>query len=354
MAQLEETIPPIILYSDYNYCFSAWKSQPHITDECELIQRFMPSGTILEVGCNDGLFLLEVAKYGDYNCIGVEPNKVSSKEAQDKGVRVINQFFEEAINAELKDVSVQVLVARQVLEHIIDVDLFLAAANRMLDLGGLICIEVPNTNIALTSGDVSCLWEEHVNYFTPLSLLHALEGFGFKVLVNKTYQFSGEAILIIAEKIDHIVEFIKPLEVNNSNFIGFADSINEYKKLLLDTLETYRMNNWLVVMYGSGCRASTAIHSLELTPLLDSIVDDQTEKQGLYMPRVSIPVSSSNSIKQDSRVLFLLAVNNENEQKVIQKINQLDLDQFETLTLHSPSNIKEELQRVSSKIIYAT
>mgnify|MGYP003631778858 FL=1 len=156
MAQLEQTISPEILYSDYNYCFSSWKSQPHIADECELIQHYLPSGTILEVGCNDGLFLSEVAKYGDYNCIGVEPNKVSSKSANDKGIRVINRFFEDAIDAELKDISLQALVARQVLEHIIDVDLFLAAANKMLDSEGLLCIEVPNTNIALTTGDVSC------------------------------------------------------------------------------------------------------------------------------------------------------------------------------------------------------
>jgi hypothetical protein len=108
------------------------------------------------------------------------------------------------------------------------------------------------------------------------------------------------------------------------------------------------------VLYGSGCRASTAIHSLELIAFIDSIVDDQVEKQGLYMPQTMQPVTSSDVLKGKENVLFLLAVNNENETKVIDNIAGLNIANFETLSLHSPTNIKNELQRVSSLITYAT
>lgn len=354
MAQLAQTIPPEILYTNYNYCFSTWKNQPHVADECELIKQMMPNGTIVEVGCNDGLFLSAMAEYGDYKCIGIEPNKVSSKLAQSKGLTVINKFFEDTIDNELAEIDVNVVVARQVLEHINDVDLFLAEANRMLVLGGIICLEVPNTDIALTTGDVSCLWEEHVNYFTPASLQAALEGFGFKLRVNKTYKFSGEAILMIAEKIENRATFKKPSTVDIKEFLNYSDSVAEYKTLLIDTLHEYRNNDYSIVLYGSGCRASTAIHSLELIAFIDSIVDDQVEKQGLYMPQTMQPVTSSDVLKGKENVLFLLAVNNENETKVIDNIAGLNIANFETLSLHSPTNIKNELQRVSSLITYAT
>lgn len=354
MAQLEETIPPDILYSDYNYCFSTWKKQPHITDECEMIGKMMPSGTVVEVGCNDGLFLSQISQFGDYHCIGIEPNKVSSQLARERGFTVVNKFFEDTLEAELKDVEVNVVVARQVLEHIHDVDLFLKEANRMLTLGGLICIEVPNTDIALRTGDVSCLWEEHVNYFTPASLRAALQGFGFSVKVSKTYHFSGEAILMIAEKVTNCTEFEKPKSVNIDDYLGYAKAVSDYKTKLLKTVNEFKQDGYQIVLYGSGCRASVALHSLELNGLVDTIVDDQVEKQGKFMPKAPIPVSSSSELNGKENLLVLLAVNNENESTVIDKVNQLNIVSFQTISLHSPNDISSELDKINSLLSHAT
>lgn len=343
LGQLDETIAPEVLYSGYNFCFSAWKAQPQTQDECQIIRQYMPSGTVLEVGSNDGMFLSEIKEYGDYDCIGIEPNKVACAQARGKGLTVINRFFEDALNHELAESSVQVVVARQVLEHIQDVALFLKSANKLLDIGGLICIEVPNTDIALTTGDVSCLWEEHVNYFTPDSLRNALESFGFEIVVEKTYLFSGEAIMMVGRKIADCVKMRPAKAVNLDKFNDYSAKVDCYRTDLKQLITIAKSNEFSVALYGSGCRASVAIHALDLVEEVDLIVDDQEEKQGMYMPRTTLPVSSSSALLNNSRVLILLAVNNENEDKVLRRIDMMGIVDYFTLSLHSPRDIQREI-----------
>ncbi len=343
LGQLEESIPSEVLYSDYNFCFSSWKAQPHIIDECELIRELKPAGTILEVGSNDGLFLSTVKEYGDYKCIGIEPNPVTNDEAKAKGLNIINKFFEDASREDLDDTTIDVIVARQVLEHIQDVGNFLSSSNKLLGEGGLICLEVPNTDIALKTGDISCLWEEHVNYFTPASLSDALRGYGFEVQITKTYHFSGEALLIVAKKITHKDEFEIPTSIDISLFLGYKDKVEAYRVQLLETLQEYKAKGYQIVLYGSGCRASTAIHGLGLLGSIDLLVDDQKEKQGMFMPGTGLQVQSRDAFDDDEKYFVLLAVNNENDEKVVSNIKGSTSATFDYASMHSPKQIIAEL-----------
>ena len=61
LIQILNPIPPEELYRDYNFCFSDWKPQPHVIEEINLIdERIQRANLVLEVGCNDGMFLGEM------------------------------------------------------------------------------------------------------------------------------------------------------------------------------------------------------------------------------------------------------------------------------------------------------
>ena len=66
-------------------------------------------------------------------------------------------------------------------------------------------------------------------------------------------------------------------------------------------------------------------------------VDDQPQKQGKYMPGSGLPVLSSDALREGSVNLCLLAVNAENEEKVVGK-HQAYLEQGgEFVSVHPPS-----------------
>ena len=77
LIQMLNTIDPEILYTDFNYNFSAWKPEPHLEDEIDTIMAQGPFANAIEFGCNDGTFLRALANRGIPVCVGIEPNPVS-------------------------------------------------------------------------------------------------------------------------------------------------------------------------------------------------------------------------------------------------------------------------------------
>ena len=346
MSQLEENISPEILYTDYNFCFSAWKRQPHIEDEWQQMALQHEGGRLLEVGANDGLFLHAKPEHLPFECEGIEPNPNACEQARQKGLTVHNKFFSEQTCKDMADGSYDVIIARQVLEHINGVDSFLRLTNRLLSEEGLLCLEVPNTDIALRTGDVTCLWEEHVNYFTSANLRTALNGFGFDVVLEKNYEFSGEAIFVIAKKRNNVSELVLIEAANIELFLGYRNKFEQYRKDLMQRLEPFLQDDAKLVLYGSGCRASTFIHAHEIIDNVSYVVDDQPEKQGLYMAGTQHEVITLDALPKDNNYVFMLAVNKENEHKVKARIEGNGYTGHPIFSILSPNDITLELENL--------
>ena len=77
LTQLANACPPELLYDNY-VTLSAWKPQPHAQHEIDIIKK-LPAldvdAKIIEIGSNDGEFLIKLAENGFRNSLGVEPAK---------------------------------------------------------------------------------------------------------------------------------------------------------------------------------------------------------------------------------------------------------------------------------------
>ncbi len=91
-------------------------------------------------------------------------------------------------------------VARQVVEHLLDLENFLACAEIVLKPDGMIFISVPDVESGLRQGDLSLVWEEHVNYFTEPVLVDLLRRHGLAPLSIKKYDFSGGCLSVLARR----------------------------------------------------------------------------------------------------------------------------------------------------------
>lgn len=147
---------------------------------------------ILDVGSGPGIFLSRGKERG-WTVMGIEPSKqafeYSSKEL---GLNIFNMFLNEETKKELG--KFDVIHMSEVLEHISKPIDLLNIAYEKLNLGGLICIVVPNDynpfQIALQDACGYDPWwvapPHHINYFNFDSLKILLENVGFKIVLKES------------------------------------------------------------------------------------------------------------------------------------------------------------------------
>ena len=138
-------------------------------------------GTVLDIGCQCGVFLTVAAEHG-WDCHGLEPLFAPAIYARARfGLRVVTDTLgETTYPPEFFDV----VTAFQVFEHLIDPAREVAYIRRCLKPGGLLVVEVP---------DIASLWvkvfgarhrhfvEDHVSFFSACTLNRLLTRMGFRV-----------------------------------------------------------------------------------------------------------------------------------------------------------------------------
>jgi len=348
LPQIVKPIDPEILYRQFNYNFSSWKPEPHQLDELDTIGKLTRHERVFEIGCNDGLFMAKLRERGAKVLVGVEPNQVSGKIASERGIKVYPDMLSPAL---CKDAVVQVgkfdlVIARQVLEHLVDFENFFECVKLVLSDDGLLFIDVPDFAPGSAVGDVSVLWEEHVSYFTEPTLLALLARHGFEPLSAKKYNFSGGSLAVAARRAAGTTTI-----PTGSSGVGkkFGELARKYGERLRPVLSRARAGGAQVAIYGAGCRACTFTNSQRMAELIQLSVDDQTERQGLFLPGTRIPIGSPEELKRSSTPLIcLLAVNQENEAKVSSRLREDIRRPLHIVSIFAPSDIWAELDRLET------
>ncbi len=120
---------------------SLWK----VADEenRELIFSMTDSGNkLLDLGCGDGTFTVEVAKKANAEPYGVDFSKNLVLKAREKGVNAICSDLNKPLP--FKDNIFDIIIANQIIEHLMNTDLFIREIYRVLKSGGIAIISTPN------------------------------------------------------------------------------------------------------------------------------------------------------------------------------------------------------------------
>ena len=348
LPQIVKPIDPDILYRQFNYNFSSWKPEPHQPDELDTIGKFTKHQSVFEIGCNDGLFMEKLRERGAKVLVGVEPNPVSGKIARERGIKVYPDMISPALcrDAVSHAGKFDLVVSRQVLEHIVDFENFFTCVKLVLREDGLLFIDVPDLAPGSSVGDLSVLWEEHVSYFTEATLLALLARHGFEAVSVKKYDFSGGSLAIAARLAEEKMKApIAPAGVGER----FGKRAREYGARLRPLLAKAREGGMQVAIYGAGCRACTFTNAHELADLIELSIDDQKERQGMFLPGTRIPIRSPEDLHAKSAPLVcLLAVNHENEAKVSARLRANLTRPVHLVSIFAPSDIWGELEQLES------
>jgi SAM-dependent methyltransferase len=342
LIQLQEPVPAAELYTNY-VTLSSWKHQPHMPSVLDLVAKLAndPQAAVLELGCNDGVFLEGLLQRGFRNTIGIEPAIDAYHAAQQRGVPVIQGYFcpKTAQQLVAEKGLFQVIVARQVLEHIADLTVFAQAIRASLADGGYLVIEVPDFDFCLDALDYSGVWEEHTNYFTSATLTRFFALAGVDVFHEESVLFSGKAKIMAGRKTTEGANttHLQSNSTSWSEIATFRDKWPEFHRNLQQRLERQRRSGRATVVYGAGCRACSLVNFSGIGEFVDWFVDDQPEKQSRFMPGSRRPIRPSTTVNPNDVGLCLLAVNSENEKKVLGHFEHLAAAGIEFKSVLPPS-----------------
>jgi 2-polyprenyl-3-methyl-5-hydroxy-6-metoxy-1,4-benzoquinol methylase len=107
-----------------------------------LIRRYVPEGRLLDIGCNDGSFLLGMKLLGWRGLDGVERNFGAVSRARARGLEVVQALFPEEVGR-IRG-RYDVVVMSHVLEHLVAPRSALQAAAVLLERNGILLVTLPN------------------------------------------------------------------------------------------------------------------------------------------------------------------------------------------------------------------
>ena len=146
-----------------------------------LISRYLNQGQLLEIGCGTGSFL-DVARMSGFSTFGVESSHWQADVVKSKNHVVFNQPFE---NIKIGKDKFDIVVGIELIEHILDVPIFMNRLNEITKPGSLVYFSTGSTTsfMARIKGKKWRYYEVlHTQYFCPESIQKLLEKWGWKVL----------------------------------------------------------------------------------------------------------------------------------------------------------------------------
>lgn len=159
-------------------------------EQIKKIERFVSCGRLLEVGCAAG-FLLKVARERGWDCYGIEISEYTSRYAREKLNLSVRQVTIE--NTNFPQGHFDVICCYQTIEHMVQPDIFLREATKILKKGGYIVISTIDFGswyarfLRLLRISYEMLRPpEHISYFSRKTLSLMLERYGFQVVHFET------------------------------------------------------------------------------------------------------------------------------------------------------------------------
>ena len=256
---------------------------------------------IIEIGCGKGDFLRLLADAGNNRCLGFDPSFDPHRNGLGNRSERLS-LVQDEYTEKYSSCPADFIVCRQVLEHIAEPRCFLKTIRRAIGdkPQAVVFVEVPNVMFTLKDFGIWDLIYEHCGYFTESSLLRLFVETGF-IPLTVSEAFGGQYLCIEAKPSFQKKNFQTTLghisaETVDSHVNGFADryrqQISKWRKVIAEL----RRSGTKTVVWGAGSKGVTFLNVLNIESGIESVVDVNPHKHGLYVPGTGQQVVSPDDL----------------------------------------------------------
>jgi 2-polyprenyl-3-methyl-5-hydroxy-6-metoxy-1,4-benzoquinol methylase len=323
MVQLVNTVEKEkMFHANYAYFSSVSRTMEEHFKEftSELTNRFLEGNNelVIEIGCNDGIML----KNFDSNkqrIMGVEPSANVAEVAKQKGLEVINAFFDDTLAEKIKTEKgkAKIIYATNVICHVEALLELVKGIVLLLDEKGVFVFEEPYMVDIIEKNAYDQIYDEHVWFFTVSSLQCLFNKFGLEVFDVKRQSTHGGSMRYYVCKKDvyNMTENVDLALTEEKSkgllgleaYLNFAREVEKSKEMLINKLRELKDQNKQIVGYAASSKGTVVLNYCGIgSDYLDYISDNTPTKQGLYNPGKHIPIVSPDVFHENPPEYALL------------------------------------------------
>ena len=323
--QVDTVIPLDVLFKKYFYFSSSINTLiEHFFDLSNTVSKkyLKNGGNVLEIGCNDGVFLNHMVKKSGVNCIGVDPARNVIKKINNKKINTYNKPFNLELAKKIKSRfdKIDLIVSSFSFGHIDNMKSVGEGIDLLLDKNGTFIFEIYYLGTVIKELQYDMMYHEHMTYYTIKSLKKFLSKHNLKIfniekikLRSGSLRFSCCRIKDKRTSSKNVEKYTHDENKNGFNKLSYLNNynqkINKTKIDIIKIIKKLKKNNKTIYGYGASGRGTIIMNYCKLDKnILDYVVDDAPAKRGKYTPGTHVKIISWDDLKKvgypDYFVLF--------------------------------------------------
>lgn len=321
LIQLQDPMPPTMVKSHFDW-LTYNEPETHLDNLVEYLSRLpslMPNARIVGLSYKDDSTLARFNRMGYANTMRLDLRRDLGLSDPCAGLESIQgAVIEKHMQAlAARHGTADLIIVRHVLEHSHDPGEFLRAFRPMLSPGGHVVLEMPDCSKFIAACDYSFIWEEHITYFSPATFSRFAQRHGFVVkdLLDYPYPLENSLVAILTPGGPSVQE----VSVHEEVELGyrFAEAFPRRRKAIRVQLQSLHSKGQRIAVFGAGHLAAKFLNLFDLREIVECVIDDDRNKQGLRMPGSNLPVLGSKKLDEGEIDLCLLSLSAESERRVL-------------------------------------
>lgn len=338
--QISEVFDQKLFFTDYRYSSSTNTTlADHFLNYAKTLKNHFPNHkSLLEIGCNDGIFLTPLSQIG-FKVLGIDPANNIVKKGIKIGHNIINDFFNtKTANSIInKYGKFDIITANNVLAHIEDIYNVFNSIKKLLAPRGFIVLEVQYLKCLVEKLQYDFICHEHIFYYSVTAIYNIFSSRSLKITHIEENNIHGGSIRVYAthksnkyipiQHDNNVDLYLKSETVNKLSTLygiqGFFNKVAQHRKNTLLFLNQLRKKNATIACYGASGRSVTYVNYCGIgNNYVQYFIDDSPERNRRYMPGTHTPIITlQDMISKRKRPDYIIITAWTFKDKIIKKLD---------------------------------